>query len=156
MFGFLFEHPNVVEAIATTIVAAGALASLIYAGFQLRATKRSAQGGFLLRFDQMLDRYDEVHKRLRPGGCWASGRIEDHEWPDIERYMGLFERIKVLIDDGFIDLEIFDRLYGYRIDNIRINPQIKEEKLIKRAYGWKYFIELAEALDQHRRRRQGE
>ena len=96
----------------------------------------------------MLDRYDPIHKKLRPGGEWSDKEIklEAEHWAEIERYMGLFERISFLVDDNFIDIEVFDRLYGYRIRNIETNPTIKREKLTNRAYGWQDFIELSKAI----------
>jgi len=60
--------------------------------------------------------------------------------------MGLFERVKVLIDDGIIDANTVNRLYGYRITNIVSNAAIQEEKLVKEAGSWKDFIELRQML----------
>lgn len=123
---------------------------------QLRETKKSQQMQTLLQFDQMLDRHEALHKKLRPGGAWAKEdlRLEPEDWSDIERYMGLFERAKILIDDGFLKIEDFDHLYGYRVRNIRANPVISREKLEKRAYGWRYFLELEQLLEASRRRHQ--
>ena len=43
--------------------------------------------------------------------------------------MGLFERVKVLVDDKIIDIDTVDRLYGYRVDNIVNNETIRQAKL---------------------------
>lgn len=93
--------------------------------------------------------------KLRPGGEWAGAEIKlgPEDWAEIERYMGLFERAKILIDDGFLDPEEFDHLYGYRVRNIRANPTIRREKLEIRAYGWVYFLELEKILRESRDRR---
>ena len=122
---------------------------------QLEATKRSHQAQTLLEFDRMLDRHEAVHKKLRPGGEWAGGevKLQPENWAEIERYMGLFERAKILIDDGFLDPEDFDHLYGYRVRNIRANPTIAREKLEKRAYGWRLFLQLEQLLEADRRAR---
>ena len=61
---------------------------------------------------------------------------------DLERYMGLFERAKVFIDDGQLSPEHFRNLYGYRMRNLVKQPWVAEEKLRKRPDGWAYFIEL--------------
>jgi hypothetical protein len=147
----LLKNLELIQTLIALLGFIGAVISILYAARQLRDSKRSAQGNFLLRFDEMLDRHDAVHKRLRPGGDLASGEtIAPGDWPAIERYMGLFERIKILIDDGFIDLDAFDRLYGYRIDNITNNKQIKQAKLVDRAYGWRDFNALVQDLERHR------
>jgi hypothetical protein len=165
------EYAELIQTLAAVVASVGVVAG-VYFGVrqlkaaanearlgaeQLEANKRSTQGGFLLAFDQMLDRYDPVHKKLRPGGEWAAAEIQlgPDEWAEIERYMGLFERVKILIDDGFLDLETFDYLYGYRVRNIEANPTIKREKLVRRAWGWKHFIELSEALKKQRESRAG-
>ncbi len=109
--------------------------------------KEMSQGLYLLEFDKMIDRYDDINIKLRPNGEWTKkNSFEGFEWAQIERYMGLFERIKLLIDDGFIDIDVFDRLYGYRIKNITVQPLIKEVKLENNASGWKDFIELARKI----------
>lgn len=149
---------NNIDLIATLIAllgAVGTVGSLIYAARQLRASKRSTQADLLFKFDEILNRYDEVHKALRPGGKWRNTQISTDEWPDVERYMGLFERIKIVIDDGFIDIGTFDRLYGYRIDNVTANHQINQEKLVNLASGWRDFNELAKELRRHRETQNG-
>ena len=158
MFEILANQSDAIQALAAILGLIGVIIGLVYADFQFRATKRSTQGNFLLQFDQMLQTYDKVHKLMRPIGDWRSGKkkIEEDDWPDIERYMGIFERIKILIDDKFINLAVFDRLYGYRIDNILKTRQILNEKLIKRAYGWQDFIHLTNALYQDRINRKDE
>jgi hypothetical protein len=154
---------EIVQAVASAVGAGGVVAGVYFGVRQLRlavaqleAAKRSQQAQTLLQFDQMLDRHQAVHKKLRPGGEWAGTevKLEPGDWAEIERYMGLFERAKILIDDGFLDPEEFDHLYGYRVRNIRANPSIRREKLEKRAYGWRYFIELENLLEESRRRRE--
>jgi len=150
------EILQILNALPPIITTLGVIVGFYVAYRQLHSSaqqnilqKKAAQAGFLLEFDKMLDRYDHIHKKLRPEGQWASKEIElkAEHWAEIERYMGLFERIGILIDDDFISIEVFDRLYGYRIRNIQNNPTIKREKLEKRAYGWTDFIALSKALE---------
>ncbi len=145
---------------AASVAAAIGVITGIYFGIQqlklavaqLEANKRSQQAQVLLEFDRMLDRHQAVHEKLRPGGEWAGVEVEltPVDWAEIERYMGLFERAKILIDDGFLEPEDFNHLYGYRVMNICANPMIKREKLEKRAYGWRYFIALVDLLNKNR------
>lgn len=71
--------------------------------------------------------------------------------------MGLFERVWVLVKDGSLDIEVVERLYGYRIENIVINDRIRKIKLEdkSRARYWIDFIELWRALDQAHQKRNG-
>lgn len=151
---------DIIQAVASVVGAGGVIAGVYFGVRQLRlavtqleAAKRSQQAQTLLDFDQMLDRHKAVHKKLRPGGEWAGAEIklEPHDWAEIEQYMGLFERAKILIDDGFLAPEDFDHLFGYRVRNIRANPTIRREKLEKRAYGWRYFLDLEKLLEDSRK-----
>lgn len=157
------EVAEIVQAIASLVGASSIIVAIYFGNRQLRlavaqleATKRSQQAQTLLDFDQMLDRHEAVHRKLRPGGIWAGNEVElkPEDWAEIERYMGLFERAEILIDDDFLDPEEFDHLYGYRVRNIRANPTIKREKLEKRAYGWRLFLDLEQLLEESRRRGQ--
>ena len=63
-------------------------------------------------------------------------------------YMGLFERIYIFVEKGIIDdIDIINRLYGYRVRNIVANNIIRKEKLVKEADSWTDFIELAKLLN---------
>ena len=96
-----------VGSVATAIGVLLVVPGIVYAGLQLRATQKVASGDFLLRLDGLLTEHNDVHTRLRPGGLWAkpgSGPQSVQDWVAVERYMGLFERIYVLIGSGIIDL----------------------------------------------------
>ena len=43
----------------------------------------------------------------------ADGPETAEEWANVEAYMGLFERINVMINAGLIRFETFQPLYGY-------------------------------------------
>jgi hypothetical protein len=144
------------ESIATAIASIIAAVGLIYVGKQLRESKKIARAEFLLRLEELFQEHTEVHTRLRPGGDWADGSkgpSTSEEWVKVERYMGLFERIQVLIDDRIVDLDAVDRFYGYRVLNIVDNPIIRQAKLEgERAKYWKNFIKLQRALEERHRK----
>ncbi|MCW5849379.1 MAG: hypothetical protein KIT87_04825 [Anaerolineae bacterium] len=130
-----------------------ALVGLFYTVRQLQAAQRTAKGDFLLRLDEAFQRHQEVHRRLRPGGDWADsgqGPESVEEWIAVEQYMGLFERIKTMIDDGIVDLATIDRLYGYRVLNIVANDQIRQAKLEYAAEDWSDFLSLLQAIKTRR------
>jgi hypothetical protein len=141
---------------------------LIFAGKQIRASQRVAAGDFLLKFDEMLfEQHNEVHQLLRPGGAWSGNRggpTSAEEWIKVERYMGMFERIKVLVDYKLLDIDTVNHFYGYRIRNIIANETIVKAKGIaspeewqrfdmrqRKKHSWKLFIELWHMLEQHQR-----
>jgi hypothetical protein len=144
------------ESIATAVGALMTTIGLLYAGIQLRASRKIARGEFLLQLDELFHPYNEVHTKLRPGGEWSSGHkgpVTVEEWVSVERYMGLFERIKLLIDDGIIDLDTVDRIYGYRVLNIISNNVIRQAKLEREKMHWEDFVDLWQAVEQKRQKR---
>ena len=120
------------ELIATIIGLVLIAIGLIYTGYQIHGSKTAARGEFLLHLDEMFQQHNETHTRLRPGGLWGDGKTGPasvEEWVAVERYMGLFERINILVEDKIIDIDTVDRLYGYRVINISRNKIIQQAKL---------------------------
>lgn len=119
---------------------------LIYAGLQLRLARKIAKAQFILHFDNLFLEHLPVAKNLR--GKWridgGPGTLD--EWIAVEAYMGLFERIQIMIEDGVIDLKVFDQLYGYRLFYIVENTIIREHKLVQRKDQWVRFIKLWRSL----------
>jgi hypothetical protein len=114
---------------------------------QLREGQKIAYGDFLLRLDEAFQRHQDVHIKLRFGGESPKGRLRfPKDWPAIESYMGMFERVQLLLEKDLIDIGTVNRLYGYRLFNIVVNPTIYQEKLVNLGYGWKDFIKLWKAL----------
>ena len=98
--------------------------SLRYAANQIEQSKKIARAEFLLRLEDLFHDHLETHSRLRPGGEWAKedGPTSPSDWIKVEKYLGLFERINVLVNDGIIDLNYVDDFYGYRVINLARNP----------------------------------
>jgi hypothetical protein len=144
-----------VDVLAKVAAAGGiflTLASLNNARKQLEAQRKTTMGDFLLRLDARFDKHYEVHLALRPGGKWSSptfGPSNAAEWAPVEAYMGLFERVKVLIDNGVLDLGTFVRLYGYKLHNILANRIIVESKLERERESWSDFLALSAAVEEY-------
>jgi hypothetical protein len=139
--------------VTTAVGVALVVPSLIYAAVQLRESQKVARGDFLLRLDGVLNEHNEIHTRLRPGGVWTkpgSGPESVEDWVAVERYMGLFERIYVLVESGIVDVETIARLYGYRVFNIVANERIRHAKLEREAAAWSDFIALWKSLESRR------
>ena len=96
-----------VGAITGLLAVAVGVFALWYAGKQVklgseqrRDASTSALGQFLLQLDEAMQRHQEAHLNLRPGGEWygTTDRPADNEMPEAIAYMGLFERVKIMID----------------------------------------------------------
>ena len=133
---------------ATGIIITGI--GLAYAGMQLRRARKIARSEFLLHLFELLQKYNEVHNHLTDKG-WGDGRVgpESHEeWSKVERYMGLFESVQILIEDGIVDRETIDRLYSHRVAAIVKNPVIYKRNLVERKDRWQDFIKLVCNLEK--------
>jgi hypothetical protein len=132
------------------VTAAGvvaALGGLFYAGRQLRHSRRSAHGTFLLDLEEMLRHHDAVHAKLdsEGGELW---KPTETEWPAVEAYMSVFERIQVLVEEGILTLEEVDRLYSYRVLSIVSNASIHQMKLVEKGEFWPDFCKLRASLQE--------
>lgn len=126
---------------------------LIYAGLQVRLSRKIARAQFLLQLDTMFREHKHIENKLR--GEWAtSGPKTAEEWIGVEDYMGLFERVQTMIDDGIIDLRTFDLMYGYKVFYLVRNKEIYEHKLVERADQWVLFNRLLKNLEALNRNRQ--
>ena len=126
---------------------------LLYTAEQIRRARNVSQAEFLLRLDEQFREHLDVHIKLRPRGDWCKqgyGPETREDWVAVEMYMGLFERIYVLVDSKVISKEIINHLYGYRLTNIVKNETIRKGKLENSATksGWTDFIKLVDLLDR--------
>jgi hypothetical protein len=140
-------------AVAVGVFALGYAAKQVKLGREQRSDASSlALGQFLLQLDQAFERHQAAHLNLRPGGQWygMSDRPTDDEMPIAIAYMGLFERIKIMIDLKLLRPEIVNRLYGYRVGNIWVNDRIMREKLVKLSDGWQDFLKLVRYMEKER------
>jgi hypothetical protein len=118
-------------------------------------TRHHVFGQLLLQLDAAFQQHAPVHIKLRPDGPWGEkqGCPSDKDWPSVEAYLGLFERVKVMIDLGLLEIDPICRFYGYRVGNIWSNNCIRRIKLEERAEYWKDFIQLTELLEKREGRR---
>lgn len=133
-------RPEVFTAIGTLLAAV----SLAYAGFQLRVSRIIASTEFVLRIYEMLQDYNSIHARLISGGDWSQsdGPETAEEWMDVDRYMGLFEPIQLLLAKNFISIDMIDVSYSHRVIAIARNPIIVRRNLIDKWYRWESFTDL--------------
>ena len=126
---------------------------LVYTAEQIRHARKVSLADFLLKLDDQVRNYDEVHSKLRPGGEWSkrgTGPQTTKEWIPVEKYMGLFERIQLMVESGIVPLVTIKKFYGYRVANIVSNEVIKRKKLEDRKEYWKDFIKLAKSLNVYK------
>jgi hypothetical protein len=138
---------DVILSILNLLVAA---TGLRYVWYELNRTSKTTQGEFLLNLDEKMNDFADVTEATFDND-WVPSDDKDTNiagisWARINNYMGLFERIKILIDDDIVNLELFTRLYGYKLRYLVLNDAIYQRKLLGQGYGWTDFIKLAHDL----------
>jgi hypothetical protein len=123
---------------ALGMIAAGV--GVFYAALQLRMSQKASREEFLLHMFELLQHFNPVHLRLQQGK-WTDDESEE-EWMELNRYMGLIEHIKLLIDDGFLNVRTVDRLFSHRVHAIVSNPSVRRRNLEERRDIWNDFHEL--------------
>lgn len=94
---------------------------------QMRESKKITEGEFWVSLRNFMVRYDDVHFSLRPGGKWSksnSGPNKPSQWARVESYMGLLEHMNIMLREQILREEVFQKIYGYRINNIFHNDII--------------------------------
>ncbi len=123
------------------------VASLVVVAYNTLSTARTNRARFWLELRDHIERHDEVHHALRPGGKWilhGAGPESREDWIKVEAYLGFFEHIEKMIQDGLLDIETFKSIYGYRLGNIRNNTVIVAQKFsTDTAQYYKLFLSLA-------------
>jgi hypothetical protein len=143
--------PSVTEWAGVAVGAAG----FLFAGRQLSLGQRAARGSFLLDIQEALRHHELVHRRLDEddGPYWNPGDSdrsngEPLTWADVEAYMGVFERIQVLIEQRSLDVETVDQLYSFRLVNLTRNGHIYRAKLEDKAQFWSHLMTLWRNLEE--------
>lgn len=142
---------------ALAVVAIAVAAAAVWLSWRaLKSAEQAAYADMLLRLDDRARTFDEIHRKLRPGGAWADGldgpKCGD-EWADVDGYMGLFERMNFLVDRKLIAIDYVEEFYGYRYDNIVAHRGIRSAKLEgEERASWGNFEELGERLRAYRTR----
>lgn len=143
--GFFKPSLNLLTVTIITIPVYIALETLI-------SSINNQEGKALIDLRKLLNEPEnlEIHKKLRgSSGDWSI-KIPQEEfdnkdtWRKIDNYLGILELINILIEKGVISKENFNTQFGYRIDNVFENADIRSylEGYEKHEIVWKELYSL--------------
>ncbi len=145
--------------IAPIITAFAAVISLTYIARQVRNTHKTSRAQFLLELHTKFQHYTEIYdvlEKIRTLNSTHSTQDPIAEisplWIYVFDYMGIFERIQIMVEDDIIPLEQVDRLYLYRVQWLVENPAILA-RLQSEPDVWLDFIRLCKSLADRERRK---
>ena len=134
-----------VNDLTSMIVAFATVGSLLYISRQVNVTRQQTKGQFLLALDAQFEKSMGIMPRLLD----PTFVPVDSEWIDIWRFMGVFERISVMVDDKILDAALVDRLYGPPLMTLIANDVIYQ-RLAASGAEWQDFIDLCYAIADRR------
>jgi hypothetical protein len=143
----LSEDLALIGIIVTGLGSMAGLIGILFVWQQVRASRRVAQGEFILRLGQLLAEHESA-SRLLVDGQWKpeTGDKNDVAMIDMVRYMEMFYQMKVLIDYQMIEPDVFQRLFGYRLYFVVMNDYIYKEQLLKNGQWWPDTIALCKLM----------
>ncbi|PPC90406.1 MAG: hypothetical protein CTY34_07995 [Methylobacter sp.] len=144
MSGFTVSDLKDIVTIIGVVIAA---TSLAFTAINTLTTVRTNRAKFWLDLRDRFAKHDEVHRLLRPGGDWSTGKGPEtaEEWARVEAYLGLFEHCEIMLEQGLIDERTFREIYVYRLKNMAANSYIRE-KLNRHAGGWSRLLALMKRM----------
>jgi hypothetical protein len=160
----LAEDLALIGILVTALGSTAGVIGIIFVWNQVRASRRIAQGEFLLRLGELLMKHEPASRALTEGH-WTSaepnnkGVVQtESQWlPDesnnkgitlIEmiRYVEVFDQMNILIDYRMIEPAVFQRLFGYRLYFIVANDYIYQDQLMNNAQWWPDTIALCKLM----------
>jgi hypothetical protein len=118
---------------------------------QMEQQTKYTRADFLLRFDDAVYRHDGTHRKLRKGADWTkqgAGPKGHKDNEDVTQYLGLWERAYRLVQNGVLEIEDVDHLYGRRLESLLRHGGIRDTwGILKEQPGWKDFDSLIEKID---------
>jgi hypothetical protein len=121
----------------------------VFAAKQLGLNRKVAKHQFLLQFFTMVQKYNQIHIRLRHGD-WSNGEggpQSPEEWNEVGRYLGLLGTIRHLIADGIMDVETADTCYSHRMVYLMRNKAIYQKELVQDRETNPDFVALVQLLE---------
>jgi hypothetical protein len=141
---------TVLLVIATIVLVVVTAGLACFAVLELKEARTVHALEFLLRIDQMFQASQnikiandiaantELHKYQH--GETSKTSIED--WNDLRRYMGLFERIEMLLEMRTIEIEHVSDVYYSKLQKIVADKEIYHHILKNRREGWRRLEKL--------------
>lgn len=134
----------------------GTVVSVILATFAVylafganRTASKALTTDSLIRLEELVAKHDQIYFALRPGGKWSDGiqmAAGAEEWAPLEDYMGFFELLNILLDEGTLPKHYVESTFRYRYENIVHYDWIRQHKLVDERSDWVQFINLGRKL----------
>lgn len=145
MSGDQVKWTDVIQAFSNVVMVLVALIAtmqIYYASQQVRITASSVRYEFLLRFFELLRRFDDIHASVE-STAWVPKNPE--QWDRVYRYLGLLETLNGMVNERIIEIEHVVAHYKHRIVRIHDNTVI-QKSLWQDPQKWGNFLALVKRL----------
>ena len=137
-----------VSDVASIVVALATTISLIYIARQVNVTRQQTKGQFLLALDAQFEKTGDILMRMLNDPAFTPDGVE---WTEVWKLMSIFERVNIMVEDKILDVDLVDRLYGFRLLGLIGNDAIYQRVQVTGAE-WRDFIDLCHAVADHRQK----
>lgn len=137
------------ESIAIIAYSLTGVVSLLYISRQVAIARNQAKGQFLLTLDDRLEKSSEITLRL-----FNDKNFEPvgKEWGEIWLLMNTYERMNIMVEDKILDIDMVERVYGFRVVAM-IQNDVIYRRIQEMGAEWNDFINLCKKLARHNSRK---
>lgn len=104
----------------------------------------------LFAIDHQLAPYDALNAALSPGGRFdnATAALTADDERHLIRYMGFFERIDVMVENGLLPIEVVQSFYRTRLQRLANHPELVGPILMRDGRAaWTHLYTLCERVN---------
>jgi hypothetical protein len=123
--------------IATIVGVALALTGALFAYRQLKAATAASESGSILALDEAFARFEGVRRKINMNEAFKT----QDERVELLRYLALWERLGLLVDNRTVKLSLVHEIYGSRFEELLKRDEPKQI-VTDTPRGWRNFIAL--------------
>ncbi len=141
------ECKCIIEIITLLVTIAGFVITII----TLKKGQNDLRISNVLKLKEMFNEYLDINSKLSPNGEWSSpnlhfNTISNEEFSRFNGYAGIFEVVKLMLENGSLKEKEFKTFFLYRLSNIATCPAAMEN-INQNIESWRNLITLMQMFD---------
>lgn len=141
------ECKCIIEIITLLVTIAGFVITII----TLKKGQNDLRISNVLKLKEMFNEYLDINSKLSPNGEWSNpnfhfNTISSEEFSKFNGYAGIFEVVKLMLENGSLKEKEFETFFLYRLSNIANCPAAMEN-INQNIENWTNLIALMQMFD---------
>lgn len=149
-------QPNwtgVVTAVAAVVGVLVTAFGLLFVARQITVASQTASANFVLQLEsEFADHLTDTYSKFLPESVWAPdqpGPASPKDVAELERYLDFFGMLQILREKRFLDLDLIDQMFSYRLFIAVNNPHAIKLVNVKKEF-WGNLFNLCRDLTEFR------